>query len=82
MGKGQAGTELRGCMIYIFSDEHDFSTNEVIDWLIYYNYPFLRINQDDKEAIESLCTHLSTLSMQLEPGRETWHPGTSYSCER
>jgi ATP-GRASP peptide maturase of grasp-with-spasm system len=34
-------------MILIFSRHNDYSTNRVIDWLNYYNYPFYRINATD-----------------------------------
>lgn len=31
-------------MVLIFSDEFDVSTNHIIDWLLFYNISFLRIN--------------------------------------
>lgn len=34
-------------MIIIFSDKSDQSTNSVIDWLIFLNVPFLRVNERD-----------------------------------
>ncbi|WP_237274251.1 grasp-with-spasm system ATP-grasp peptide maturase [Tenacibaculum ovolyticum] len=34
-------------MILILSDKFDQSTNAVIDWLLYFNYPFFRINEND-----------------------------------
>src|SRR5574344_1360848 len=34
-------------MILIFSRPGDFSTNYVIDWLNYFNHPYLRINTED-----------------------------------
>lgn len=33
--------------VIIFSEEADISTNEVINWLHYYNVDFVRINSDD-----------------------------------
>lgn len=33
-------------MILIVSEDNDHSTNEVIDWLIYYNQEFIRINSE------------------------------------
>ncbi|MDR2126259.1 MAG: grasp-with-spasm system ATP-grasp peptide maturase [Prevotellaceae bacterium] len=34
-------------MILILSEEFDQSTNDVIDWLLYFNKPFIRINDTD-----------------------------------
>ncbi len=34
-------------MILISSEANDFSTNDVIDWLLFYNRPFKRINLED-----------------------------------
>ncbi|MDR2064574.1 MAG: grasp-with-spasm system ATP-grasp peptide maturase [Prevotellaceae bacterium] len=34
-------------MILILSDEFDQSTNDVIDWLLYFKKPFIRINDTD-----------------------------------
>ena len=34
-------------MICILSTEEDQSTNEVIDWITYYDKPFIRINSED-----------------------------------
>lgn len=31
-------------MVYIFSIENDFSTSEVIDWILYFGYDYCRIN--------------------------------------
>ncbi|MDR2980267.1 MAG: grasp-with-spasm system ATP-grasp peptide maturase [Bacteroidales bacterium] len=41
-------------MILIVSSHDDFSTNEIIDWLLYYKHPFLRISQDDLIEIENI----------------------------
>lgn len=40
-------------MVLIISEEKDLITNDVIDWLIYYNYPFIRINPTTKVEIEN-----------------------------
>ncbi len=34
-------------MLLILSKDYDESTNDVIDWLYYYNTPFKRLNGDD-----------------------------------
>lgn len=34
-------------MVLIISQEDDSSSNDIIDWLLYYNKPFLRINGND-----------------------------------
>ena len=41
-------------MILIVSSQEDFSTNEVIDWILYYQHPFLRLCQDDFTEIENM----------------------------
>lgn len=38
-------------MVLIISSEDDFSTNEVIDWLLYRGMPFVRINDEDRITI-------------------------------
>ncbi|MDR2836176.1 MAG: hypothetical protein LBV69_08305 [Bacteroidales bacterium] len=35
-------------MILILSEDHDQSTNDIIDWLIFYKKEFVRINLSDK----------------------------------
>lgn len=35
-------------MILIISNPDDYSTNEVIDWLLYFNQPFIRVTKEDK----------------------------------
>lgn len=39
-------------MIFIFSKVSDISTNSIIDWLHYYNEPFVRINEENSDSIE------------------------------
>jgi len=34
-------------MILILSEKLDVSTNEIIDWLVYYKKGFVRINYED-----------------------------------
>ncbi len=41
-------------MILILSDEDDFSTNEVIDWLLYYEQNVFRLNRTDHIRIQDL----------------------------
>lgn len=43
-------------MILIFSSKEDYSTNEVIKWLKYYNQPFLRLNSIDIYKLEHRIT--------------------------
>lgn len=46
-------------MILIISNNTDASTNNVIDWLDYYQIPWFRINEDDKIEIIKLQLHNS-----------------------
>jgi len=39
-------------MIIIFTEKSDLSTCDVVDWLIYYNKSYLRINEDDLFEID------------------------------
>jgi len=39
-------------MILILSNSEDLSTNDIIDWLSFFNVPFLRINSDNREKID------------------------------
>ncbi len=41
-------------MILIISSQDDLSTHEVVDWLLYYKQPFLRISQDDNIEIQRI----------------------------
>lgn len=43
-------------MVLILSEENDFSTNDVIDWLIYYRIKFVRINSNDQIKLNYLCS--------------------------
>lgn len=40
-------------MLLIISNEQDTSTNHVIDWLIHYGVPFIRINGEDQFILQS-----------------------------
>lgn len=44
-------------MILILSDEHDLSTNDVIDWISYYGFKFIRINDSSEISLDGfeLC---------------------------
>ena len=41
-------------MVLIISDEMDFSTNEIIDWLLYYKKEFYKINNTDNVRIKNI----------------------------
>lgn len=41
-------------MLLILSEKGDLSTNDVIDWLINFNVPFIRLNYDEPDGIELL----------------------------
>lgn len=41
-------------MILIISQEEDYSTSEVIQWLLYYNAPFIRINREDVCSLDKI----------------------------
>lgn len=41
-------------MILIVSEEVDFSTSEVIDWLMYFEQPFIRVNLSDSIVINNV----------------------------
>lgn len=39
-------------MILILSEESDITTNDVIDWLVHYRVPFIRVNKEDRVRID------------------------------
>jgi len=41
-------------MILIFSENNDFSTNKVIEWLIYYKKKYIRLNPSNKIKLVNL----------------------------
>lgn len=41
-------------MLLILSEEKDLTTNEVIDWLYFYNINFIRINKEDNIVIKEI----------------------------
>jgi hypothetical protein len=41
-------------MIIINSDNGDKSTNDIIDWLVYLNEEFIRINDTDPIKLENI----------------------------
>jgi hypothetical protein len=41
-------------MILILSLEEDYSTNEVVEWLLHFKTPFIRINWEDKVIVEKI----------------------------
>ena len=63
-------------MIYIFSKTNDISTNAIVDWVHYYNEPFIRINEDrsDSKEYNALFEKLSEKSVcsvnSMEQGSE------------
>lgn len=52
-------------MILILSDELDHSTNKVINWIIYFNKRFLRINPADKIHIHNVWISDNQLDVEL-----------------
>lgn len=52
-------------MILILSNNSDISTNEVIDWLIHYNCPFIRINETDVVRVKQIDIDQSNLKIIL-----------------
>jgi ATP-GRASP peptide maturase of grasp-with-spasm system len=41
-------------MLLILSEKGDLSTNDVIDWLIHLNVPFIRLNNDESDGVQLL----------------------------
>ena len=41
-------------MILIVSEKEDHSTNEVIQWLLYFNAKFIRVNRGDKLVLRKV----------------------------
>jgi ATP-GRASP peptide maturase of grasp-with-spasm system len=52
-------------MILIFSNTRDKSTNDVIHWLLHYNYPFKRINGHDKLVDFNLSLNDKEIELEL-----------------
>ena len=50
-------------MILIISSQEDFSTHEVIDWLLFYQHPFVRISSQD--FLETLKACISAISLEI-----------------
>lgn len=53
-------------MILIFSEENDESTNNVIDWLNHYNYPFIRVNENCTIQIDQILIRDKVFDFQLK----------------
>lgn len=53
-------------MVLIVSDEQDVSTNNVIDWLVYFKVPFLRINENDGVKLSQVAFKNGSLHFQFE----------------
>src|SRR6187549_3771747 len=53
-------------MVLIQSDSHDLSTQEVIDWLVYYNCPFVRINTEDKVTLISFTLNNQNTDFEIK----------------
>lgn len=64
-------------MILIISEEADFSTNVVIDWLLYYNKKFVRINLEDDLNISfngsNIAFKSKNYSFNLEEITSVWY---------
>ncbi len=52
-------------MVLIFSNTRDKSTNDVIRWLLHYNYPFKRINGLDKLVDFNLSFNNDEIELEL-----------------
>lgn len=52
-------------MLLILSDKGDMSTNDVIDWLIQFNVPHIRLNGDESSEIELFTENDSSKSTFL-----------------
>jgi hypothetical protein len=52
-------------MVLIFSNTRDKSTNDVIRWLLFYNYPFKRINGHDKLIDFNLNLNNNEIELEL-----------------
>jgi ATP-GRASP peptide maturase of grasp-with-spasm system len=52
-------------MILILSETHEESTDQVLEWLMHYKVPFVRINQDDKVELQQLYITQEGLSFTL-----------------
>jgi len=44
-------------MLLILSDDHDESTNQVINWLLYLKIPYFRINDTCSILVDYLTTN-------------------------
>jgi ATP-GRASP peptide maturase of grasp-with-spasm system len=53
-------------MLLILSDENDFSTQQVINWLLYNQTPYLRVNRTSGVSLESLSLQDSVTEFSLE----------------
>lgn len=52
--------------IFVLSDEDDGTTDEVLDWLSYYNYPFLRLNRTSEIHVKSIYIYDNVISGKFE----------------
>lgn len=51
-------------MIFILTDDDDVTTNDVLDWLSYYNMKFIRLNGNN--LVEILNVRLSNSVIEFE----------------
>ncbi|WP_395053896.1 grasp-with-spasm system ATP-grasp peptide maturase [Flavobacterium sp.] len=60
-------------MVLIITSEDDLSSNDVIDWLIYYKVPFLRISHNDKIYYKSLSINNLKFEVVLKINEITYN---------
>jgi len=69
-------------MILILSEEQDQSTNDVIDWLIFYNKEFVRINYSDKCEIIKVDLNNENLIIKVNDRIINFNDITAYWYRR
>jgi ATP-GRASP peptide maturase of grasp-with-spasm system len=53
-------------MVLIISQDDDYSTLEIIKWLIYYNVSYIRVNSQDKVQLEELDIQSKTFIFKID----------------
>ena len=53
-------------MVLILSDDEDYSTNMVIDWLVYFKAPFIRINPTNAIHVKEISIGKGGYNMAFE----------------
>nr|WP_298007246.1 grasp-with-spasm system ATP-grasp peptide maturase [uncultured Flavobacterium sp.] len=52
-------------MVLILSAEDDYSTNDVIDWLIHFNIEFIRISSRDSIVVTKVCMYNNKIDINF-----------------